>query len=50
MEPEEVCQSPCAPTATCVVCYAYWQRMEAEGFWQDGRWTEKGWREIMRHA
>ena len=28
----------------------YWNRMLDEGYWQNGRWTEKGWKEILRHA
>jgi hypothetical protein len=48
-EEESHCQRPCEPPG-CEECTDYWVRMEEEGFWKDGHWTEKGWREILRHA
>jgi hypothetical protein len=51
MTPEvEDCGSPCPPSAACEECDPYWQRMRDEGFWADGRWTEKGMRETVRHS
>lgn len=49
-EDAQVCSNPCDPSDPCEECAEYWDRMRREGFWTDGRWTEKGWREIMRHA
>ena len=45
---ESSCQKPCHPDSGCDGCAAYWDRMMAEGYWDKGRWTEKGWREITK--
>lgn len=50
-EPEEPeCQRPCDPDLNTECCAEYWQRMESEGFWnrRGHRWTDKGWREILK--
>lgn len=46
---EQECGEPCPPDNTCDYCEGYWQRMEHEGYWRNGRWTNKGWREILSH-
>ena len=52
VEEESGCRKPCDPDLGCPECADYWQRMVNEGFWDMDRhhWTEKGWREIIRHA
>lgn len=47
---ETECGRPCAPEAACDECAEYWHRMQTEGYWdrERHRWTDKGWREIMR--
>ena len=47
---EPKCGEPCDPVAACDGCVDYWQRMRAEGYWnaEQHRWTEKGWREIVK--
>ena len=48
---KEECGQLCSPWSACDKCAAYWQTMRAEGLWQDHTgWTEKGWKEILRHA
>ena len=47
-EEESLCQKPCHPDSGCEECSGYWDRMIFEGFWDGGKWTEKGWREIVR--
>ena len=49
---EYECGKPCDPSSICVECADYWDRMVAEGYWDrtQHRWTDKGWREIVRHA
>jgi len=49
-EYEPTCGEPCDPVAACDGCVDYWQRMRAEGYWnaEQHRWTEKGWREIVK--
>jgi len=48
-EPEEsLCQKPCHPDSGCEECSGYWSRMISEGFWDGHKWTEKGWREIVK--
>ena len=44
------CGRPCPPYSVCEDCDDYWTRMVEEGYWRNGRWTEKGWKEILRHA
>lgn len=44
------CGHPCPPDASCEECALYWQRMEDEGLWQNGQWTNKGMQEIIRHS
>lgn len=45
------CQEPCDPAERRDCCAGYWQRMRDEGLWVDGKgWTDKGWRDIIRHA
>lgn len=49
-EVDDACMKPCDPDVGCEHCAGYWERMEVEGFW-DGphhRWTDKGWREIIK--
>lgn len=48
---EEECSKPCDPDLGNECCAAYWQRMEDEGFWDRARhrWTDIGWKEIMRN-
>lgn len=43
---------PCHPDSQCLECADYWQRMIAEGYWDQerSRWTDKGWTDILRHA
>ena len=52
VETESDCRQPCDPNVGCGECADYWQRMINQGFWDQTRqrWTEKGWREIMRRA
>jgi hypothetical protein len=45
---EVECGRPCNPKNPCDECVEYWNRMEREGYWKDGRWTDKGWREITK--
>ena len=47
---EPTCDKPCDPDHACDECAPYWQRMQAEGFWnkQRHRWTDKGWAQITR--
>ena len=50
-EDEQECGQPCPPPLACDECASYWQRMRVEGFWKDSTgWTQKGWKEIVRHA
>lgn len=50
-EQADDCEAPCPPDREdCEACIAYWQRMEAEGLWDGSRWTDKGWKDIIRHA
>lgn len=46
------CGQPCDPDHSCEYCEPYWQRMQAEGLFdrERHRWTEAGWREILRHC
>ncbi len=46
----EDCQRPCDPDSGCPDCADYWDRMVIEGFWdrERGRWTDKGWKEIIK--
>ena len=48
LEKPRECGKPCPPDDTCDECAEYWQRMKSEGYWRDGRWTDKGWREITK--
>ena len=49
---EPICGDPCRydPEAEdmCDDCAEYWRRMEAEGLWKDGRWTDKGMRKMRK--
>ena len=47
---EDTCLKPCDPDAGCEECAGYWARMEKEGLWHrtQRRWTDKGWREIIK--
>lgn len=47
---EEECGEPCHPDSECVHCAPYWRRMMDEGYWDadQGRWTDKGWQEIVK--
>ena len=47
---ESTCDNPCDPDHSCDGCEPYWQRMQAEGFWdrRKHRWTDKGWTQITR--
>ena len=47
---EPICGDPCDPQSDdiCDDCIEYWRRMEAEGFWRDGCWTDKGMREMRK--
>lgn len=47
-EDDDDCGRPCDPKLHTDCCAEYWQRMEAEGYWDGQRWTEKGWREITK--
>ena len=49
-EIEDVCGRPCDPDLHTECCADYWARMEREGFWnrREHRWTDKGWREILK--
>ena len=51
-EEDRICEEPCHPQSGCEHCAEYWQRMVAEGMWDDvkGRWTDAGWSDILRHA
>ena len=46
------CGQPCHPDRACDECAPYWERMQAEGLWDKrrGRWTDKGWADILRSA
>lgn len=46
-EDETECREPCDPQVGCPHCADYWARMEHEGFWRNGKWTDKGMREIL---
>jgi len=43
MTPE--CEQPCHPGNDCQFCAEYWERMKDQGFWEDGQWTDKAFRE-----
>lgn len=47
---ETDCREPCDPDVGCPHCAEYWQRMEREGFWdaERHRWTDRGWKEIVK--
>lgn len=49
-EPHPDCGQPCDPNDGCEHCALYWERMVREGLWdrERHRWTEAGWREIVR--
>ena len=49
-EDEQACKKPCDPDSHCEECADYWQRMVAEEFWDraNHRWTNKGWREMLK--
>lgn len=49
-EEESACGKPCDPNHSCDECEPYWQRMVAEGYWnrERHRWTDKGWKEIIK--
>ena len=49
-ENESECGKPCSPNSPCDECAPYWERMRAEGYWDQERhrWTDRGWREITR--
>jgi hypothetical protein len=49
---ESQCRNPCDPTDNCPECADYWERMRQEGFWDEHahRWTERGWRDILKFA
>ena len=49
-EDESTCRKPCDPDAGCEEGADYWQRMVTEGFWDwlKHRWTNKGWREMLK--
>jgi len=47
-EDENECGKPCPPWDTCEECAEYWQRMKQEGYWKDGRWTDKAMREMAK--
>ena len=49
-DPESDCGKPCPPENACDECAGYWDRMVKEGYWsrERHRWTEKGWREIVK--
>ena len=44
------CQEPCHPDIGCGECADYWQRMIHEKLWNESqkRWTDKGWREMLK--
>ncbi len=46
------CKQPCDPDVGCGECAGYWERMEDEGYWDrnNHRWTNKGWKEILKGA
>ena len=49
-KPQELtCQQPCDSNVGCDECAGYWQRMIADGYWDQQRhcWTDKGWREMV---
>ena len=52
MPEDQHCGNPCEPgdPNICEECEAYWARMVEEGFWRDGEWTDRGMRDILRHA
>lgn len=47
---EELCGRPCDPDHHNLCCVDYWQRMVAEGYWNERRheWTAKGMKEITK--
>lgn len=47
---ENSCHQPCDPDVGCPDCQEYWNKMVSEGYWDKSRhrWTDKGWREIMK--
>jgi hypothetical protein len=47
-EEEIECQEPCDPQVGCPNCADYWARMEHEGFWENGKWTDKGMKEMTK--
>ena len=49
-EDEPTCGRPCDPSTPCEECVPYWDRMVAEKYWdrERHRWTDKGWKEIIR--
>lgn len=50
LEQEDECRAPCDPDWHRPCCADYWERMAREGFWnmEEHRWTDKGWREIIK--
>lgn len=49
-EETDECGHPCQPDNPCTECAEYWLRMVQDGYWDEelGRWTDKGWREIVK--
>ena len=42
------CENPCPYGSACFICEGYWTRMEYEGYWKDGQWTDKGIKEMYK--
>ena len=46
---EEIeCGKPCPPDDPCDECDWYWERMKHSGYWDGHKWTDKGWKEMMK--
>lgn len=42
------CEEPCPYGSACPRCESYWTRMEIEGYWKNGAWTNKGFKEMCK--
>jgi hypothetical protein len=51
-EDEDEAHDLCPDDAYCPICGPYWDRMVREGLWdrRRGLWTDKGMRDMRRHA
>lgn len=47
-ELEIECGKPCHPDRNCEECAGYWQRMQQEGYWVNGQWTDRAMKEMLK--